>query len=128
MNSFWKYNLLSILWAVLILVLCLMPGKDLPSFSILEFDKVIHFFIYILLVLMMYYGWKKQNSFPTLHQYTLVKILFITSVYGFLVELLQAFFTADRHFDLFDALANSGGAVAGTLLSMYFKKYIAIKL
>jgi len=124
MNSFIKYNALSILWSALILILSLLRGKNIPSFTIFEYDKIIHFVIYLLLAVMMYYGWKKQNLFSALHQYTLVKILLITSFYGFLVELLQEFFTADRHFDILDALANSAGAVAGTLISMYFKKYI----
>ena len=121
MNSFLKYNILSILWATLILVLCLMPGKDLPSITIWEFDKVVHFTLYILLSLMMYYGWKKQHSFTSLHRHTFIKILAITFAYGFAVEIMQEFFTNDRHFDIFDALANSIGAVAGSLLAIYFK-------
>ncbi len=121
MNSFLKYNFLSIFWAALILVLCLMPGKDLPSITIFEFDKIIHFIIYVLLALLMYYGWRKQDSFTSLHQNTFMKILLITSCYGFAVEIMQELFTADRHFDIFDALANSTGAVAGSLLAIYFK-------
>jgi hypothetical protein len=32
------------------------------------------------------------------------------------VEVMQDLFTADRHFDLFDALANSTGAIAGSVV------------
>ena len=126
MSSFIKYNSLSILWAAAILILCLLPGKDLPSLTLFEFDKIGHFIIYLLLVIMMYYGWKKQNSFLVLHHNTLIKILLITSSYGFLVELLQELFTADRHFDIFDALANSTGAVGGSLLCMYLKPKLSL--
>ncbi len=121
MNSFIKYNILSILWAIVILILCLMPGKDLPHVSILNFDKLVHFSVYLLLASMMYYGWKKQNSFSSLHQNTLIKILLITSTYGFAVEIMQELFTTDRHFDIFDALANSMGAVAGSFFAVYIK-------
>jgi len=91
MNSFLKYNSLSILWTLMILIICLLPGKDIPSYTIFEYDKIVHCIIYLLLAIMMYYGWKKQNSFPALHQNAPMKILFITSIYGFLVEILQEF-------------------------------------
>ncbi len=60
MNSFIKYNSPSLLWALAILIMCLLPGKDIPGLGIFEFDKIVHFIIYLLLALMMYYGWKKQ--------------------------------------------------------------------
>ena len=126
MNSFLKYNLLSILWTLLILVLCLMPGKDLPSVSIFEFDKIAHFGVYLILALLMYYGWKKQNYFQSLHNNTLIKILVLTSSYGFAVEIMQELFTTDRHFELLDALANSIGAVAGSFLGISLKQKLSL--
>ena len=126
MNSFLKYNLASIAWAVFILVLCLMPGRDLPSITIFEFDKIVHFIFYVLLALMMYYGWKKQNTFPNLHHNTILKILIISSSYGFLVEILQELLTADRHFDIYDALANAIGAIAGSLMGIVLKQKLSI--
>ena len=126
MKSFLKYNTLSIAWALLILALCLMPGKDLPTIDILNFDKLAHFGIYLLLAIMMYYGWKKQNSFAALHRNTILKILLITSIYGFVVEILQELLTTDRHFDLFDALANAIGAIAGSLMGIFVKKKLSL--
>ena len=126
MNSFLKYNALPFFWAFLILVLCLLPGKDLPGFTIFEFDKFLHFGIYLILALLMYYGWKKQISFSSLHHYTVLKILVITFSYGFLVEILQEQLTADRHFDVMDALANSAGAVAGSFLSPFVKRKLTL--
>lgn len=119
MNIFLRYNSFSIVWTMVILILCLMPGKDLPEISILNFDKLVHVGVYVILAFSMYYGWIKQNSFNSLHQNTLLKILIITSTYGFAVEVMQELFTADRHFDIFDALANSFGAIAGSLLGIY---------
>ena len=121
MNSFLRYNILSILWAIFILVLCLMPGRHLPRIPIYEFDKIVHFTFYFVLALMMYYGWKKQDLFLSLHHSMITKIIIITSSYGFIIEIMQELFTADRHFDIFDALANSIGAVAGSFLAIYIK-------
>ena len=92
-----------------------MPGKDLPSVSIWEADKLVHFIVYVLLAVLMYYGWHKQPQILWLKKNTVLKILVITSAYGFAVEVMQEIFTADRHFDLFDALANAIGAIAGSL-------------
>lgn len=117
-NNFLKYNWPSILWAAFILVLCLMPGRDLPSVSIWEFDKLVHFAFYVILSALMFWGWKKQTRFSILHLQTSLKILAITFTYGFAVEILQELVTADRHFELLDAVANSTGGVAGSLISV----------
>ncbi len=117
-NNFLKYNWPSILWAVFILVLCLMPSRDLPSVSIWEFDKLVHFGFYVILSALMFWGWKKQTHFSVLHIQTVLKILAITFTYGFAVEILQELLTADRHFELLDAVANSAGGVAGSLISV----------
>lgn len=99
-----------------------MPGRELPSLTIWEFDKIGHFGVYLILSALMVYGWRKQKSFSFLHSKMLLKILLLTSVYGFAVEVLQELFTADRHFDILDALANSTGAVAGSFLTAIFIK------
>jgi VanZ family protein len=91
-----------------------MPGRELPSLTIWEFDKIAHFGVYVILSALMFYGWQKQVSFPFLHKQMFLKILLITSVYGFAVEVMQELFTADRHFDLLDALANAVGAIVGS--------------
>ena len=104
--------------------LCLIPGRDLPSVTIFELDKIVHFTFYVILSALMFYGWQKQNSFSSLHKNTLIKILIITSVYGFAVEIMQELFTVDRHFDIFDALANSTGAIAGSLISVKLLKQL----
>lgn len=122
MKSFFKYNTPSIFWAVFILVLCLVPGRELPSLTIWEFDKIGHFGVYLILSMLMVYGWRKQKAFPFLHTRTLLKILLITSIYGFAVEVMQELFTTDRHFDMLDALANSTGAVVGSFFTAFFIK------
>lgn len=90
-----------------------MPGRDLPSVSIWEFDKIVHFGVYFLLAVLLYFGWKKQQTVPHLHHQTKLKIILICVAYGFGVEVLQEWLTADRHFDWFDAIANGVGGLAG---------------
>jgi VanZ family protein len=117
LTNFLKYNLPSIFWAAFILGICLMPGRDLPSVSIWEFDKIVHFGVYFLLAMLLYWGWEKQQTVRFLHQQAALKIVLFCVAYGFAVELLQEWITTDRHFDLFDALANGLGGLAGGWLS-----------
>ena len=101
-----------------------MPGKDLPSVSIWEADKIGHFGVYVVLSFLMFYGWINQSTKSWFRTNTFLKILLITSCYGFAVELMQELLTADRHFDLLDALANATGAIAGGFISVkLFKQH-----
>ncbi len=106
------------MWAAFILWLCLMPGKDLPSVTIWEADKIGHFGVYIVLSFLMFYGWIKQSTASWFRTNAFFKILLITSCYGFAVEVMQEFLTTDRHFDLLDALANTAGAITGCFVSV----------
>ena len=113
MRNFIKYNSPSILWAAFILVICLMPGRNVPVVRILHFDKVVHVSIYIVFAVVTYYGWKRQITFRAFHRQAALKIIILLALYGLAVEVMQETLTTDRHFDLYDALANSIGAVIG---------------
>jgi VanZ family protein len=116
MRSYLKYNWPSILWAAFILVICLMPGRHIPKITIPHFDKVVHTSIYTILGVLTYYGWSMQSGFLSLHQRTLFKIVILLSLYGFTIEVMQETLTQDRHFELLDEVANSCGAMIGTLI------------
>ena len=123
MHLFLKYNWPSLFWAAFILGICLMPGKDLPSVSIFEFDKFVHFACYFILATLLYYGWSKQTLVKYLRSHLLFKLLVLTCSYGFIIEIMQETLTADRHFDIYDALANSAGAVAGSFFADKMRSY-----
>jgi VanZ family protein len=114
MRNFLKYNWPSILWAAFVLVICLMPGSNVPKIKIPHFDKVVHVSIYMVLGLVTYYGWIMQVQFSSLRTRTVMKVMLVLALYGLTIEVMQGTLTADRSFDLWDALANSVGAVIGT--------------
>ena len=121
-NSFLKYNWPSILWAAFILYLCMMPSKHLPHIPIPNFDKIVHFTFYFTFVLLTNWGWKKQQSFVSLHKNALLKIFVLACAYGFTIEILQETLTTDRHFELLDEAANATGAAIGSLLAVKILK------
>lgn len=108
------FQMPSILWAAFILVLSLMPGRDLPSVSLWQADKLAHFAVYAILTWLMLRGAIKQLGSP-LRLRVIVLMLLLSSGYGVLIEFIQETFTADRHLDWYDAIANATGALMGSV-------------
>lgn len=115
---FLKHNIYGILWALLILALCGLPGRDFPDLSfwkLLTFDKFAHAFVFAVQVLLLIVGFKKQRTFPLLKYVAVKASLAISLSYGALVELLQQLVFTDRTADLLDFIANSLGCFLGLL-------------
>ena len=110
------------IWAAFILYWCLTPASTLPKIQIPYLDKFVHGGFYIILCILMFYGWKKQAAFLSLYKHILLKIFLCAVAFGLSVELLQEVFTTTRHFELFDVLANSAGAAIGIFSARFFVK------
>ncbi len=110
-KNFWP----AIVWAIVIFLLCSAPGKSIPSADWMRWinvDKWVHAFLYFVLFLTCYNGYRKFAGNW--------KIYFILSfaicvAYGIGIELVQAFFLPDRSGDVPDAVANSMGSVFAVL-------------
>lgn len=124
---FLRYNFLSIGWMLLIIILSFLPGKDLPEVNIFQFDKIVHFVFYFLLFLFTAYGWRKQWQFAMLQKIALEFVLLFCFAFGLSIEFGQVIFTADRHFDLMDILANSLGAFTAFIFWERIEKNISNK-
>ncbi|MBP7408671.1 MAG: VanZ family protein [Flavobacteriales bacterium] len=100
----------AIAWALVILVLCLMPGKALPEwnwFALLDLDKLVHaglFFVLAVLLAQAFYS----NRSPA---HYLVWACIISIAYGLATEFMQGMEALGRRTDLNDMIANSTGAV-----------------
>lgn len=130
---FWKYNWPVLIWALIILLLCGMPGKDIPHFSWLEalsFDKWVHAGIFFVLAILGIRGLKLQHKF--ILQEWAIRITAVWCIsYGGLLELLQAALFEERSADIYDFIANSFGVVIGvwayTPLAKKFPGYLLNK-
>lgn len=103
----------ALLWALLILVLCLMPGKALPSWQwadLFNADKFVHFALFAVLMMLLASGLVRAGV-PVGN--ALAISLVIAVIYGGLMELLQMLPALGRRGDLNDLLANTAGAVFG---------------
>ena len=107
---------LTIAWAIVILVLSALPGRDLPKIDLFQADKIAHVLVYmILFVLLMF--WLKAADVRS----GLLKAFVIVSLYGMGMEFMQDNFFPERFFDWSDAVANSIGALVGIVIFRYIK-------
>mgnify|MGYP000949341393 CR=1 FL=1 len=116
---FLNKNKFGIAWTLLILLVCLMPGDNLPSSSFLSFkgaDKVIHSTLYLVLIILV--GSGLVNYFHS--SYSRNRIFVIAFLYclflGVGIEFIQSVFVAGRVGDIFDVLANGIGASVGAII------------
>jgi VanZ family protein len=124
-TMFVRYNLFGIVWAIIIFMLILMPGHNMPDtniWSFLTFDKFAHFFVFAVLVLLLIIGYTKQYTY-TLLKFNAVKSALITGIgYSLILECGQAL-VPERTFDLADVLANTIGCFLGSLLFYFVYKF-----
>lgn len=118
-NMFFRYNFLSLAWAILILVLSFLPGRNLPNVQIVALDKLVHFIFYLLLFVFTMYGWRRQLQITLLRKVPITLVWLACILFGIAIEVCQEVFTADRHFDWLDIMANSMGALAGGMAWYY---------
>ncbi len=122
---FLKHNKWSLLWALIILILCGIPGRDIPHISFLEmlsFDKFVHAGIFFTLILLTIRGLLLQTTFVKLKQNAKWAALIICIIYGGILEILQGFLFVGRSADVFDFLADSFGSTLGLLMYSWIEK------
>jgi VanZ family protein len=101
-----RFVLPALVWTLVVTILTLLPGKDLPQVNVVNFDKFAHLGVFFLMNF-LYLRWKKFG--PNLKPSALIITLFIIAYSG-LIELLQGTFYTDRFADWFDFFANATGA------------------
>ncbi len=121
-----KLFIISLIWALLILVLCAIPGGSLPQihfFTIPNFDKIVHAGLYFPLAFFLCAEFdltKKtifQLSGPLL-------TMLIVAFYGGLIEILQEKLFINRSADIMDFFSDLVGGLAGlTIYYLFFRPF-----
>jgi len=102
----------ALLWALCILVLCLIPGRSLPDwnwFDLLSLDKLVHAGMFGTLTVLLA-GAFVQRGATGLFLWLAVGL---SAAYGLATEFLQGMEALGRRTDLNDMIANTVGAIAG---------------
>ena len=115
---FFRYNYQGLSWALLILVLCGLPGDQFERSNVVNADAAIHVFFYGVLFFLLSVGFIKQTTYRVLREQTLRKVFVITVLYGVLVEVLQGYVFIGRSIEVSDMLFNGLGSLIGMFVFM----------
>ena len=125
---FWRSTWPAFLWAIVILILCGLPGNRLPELTFLEWlrpDKIAHLVIFGVQSFLLIKGFQKQTSFSFLNKHSIFISIVITIIFGALVEVMQTYWFIKRSGDVRDAIANALGAFTGW---WFYKKNFRFKI
>jgi VanZ family protein len=113
---FWRNTWPALIWAIIILILCGLPGDRLPELTFLEWlrpDKIVHLVLFGVQSYLLMRGFERQSASIFLARNAVVFSIVSTILYGCLVEVMQTYVFIHRTGDVRDAIANSIGAFIG---------------
>jgi VanZ family protein len=116
---FWR----NILWAIIIFILCSIPGDDLPKTSLItipHFDKIVHFGMFFIMGIFLFAELSIQTNLKRI-SITGIILLLITT-YGGLIEYLQQNYFVHRSGDYWDLTADILGGVFAIIMYPWLKK------
>lgn len=118
-----KHQLLSILWAVLVFILCDMPTEPLESVPAFPgMDKLVHTGFFFVLTVFMFYGKIRQQKSYTFRIPTVIKILLVAVAFGAFIELLQWRVFTYRSADWWDLFCDSAGVGMGVFSYVFLHR------
>jgi VanZ family protein len=112
-----KKYLLTLGWALFILIATLIPGKTIPSVPIFGIDKLVHFFIFGVLIFLWLYDSNKDSVNRLKKQHSFM----LSILYGISIEFIQ-YYIPGRSCSIYDIIANSIGVALGYYAFTIYKK------
>ena len=106
------------------MVASLVSMKNMPTIQVPGKDKSVHFLFYLVLTLLWNFALQRKFKNESLKYIIVIFVI----IYGIIIEVLQGTLTKYRQPDLYDAIANSGGALVALIIiiillnSKIFKK------
>ncbi len=105
-----KDNKFTIVWAIIILILLLLPARDLPNTKKLfkNADKIAHFGLFVIFIIA-----NKIDKIRSKTTENYAKFIVYAIIFAGATEILQLLLTNDRHFDIYDFVADTTGLIVG---------------
>ncbi len=124
---FLKYNWPGIIWIIIILLLTCLPGNffpHVPSISdILSPGNLIHILMFVILVLFLIDGFRRQYAIILLRYKPIIISITIGLFFGALTEIMQGVLNIGRTASLYDFIADAiGCCIAYFIYLFYFRK------
>ncbi|MEO8146476.1 MAG: VanZ family protein [Bacteroidia bacterium] len=121
---FLKHLWPALLCALVVLILCVIPGQDLPKVGIINFDKFVHSLMFGGLTFLFAKGFHKQTTYEFLKQHYLVIPFIFCTLYGGFLEILQATVCINRAGDWLDFLFDGIGALVAIGVLNFKKDFL----
>lgn len=112
---FLKHNQFSIALFVVIFLLCLLPGSEVPKSGLQHLDKFVHLVLFSLFAFCTMVGFTKQHEYPALSTNVIKFTISISILYGVFIEIFQGYVLNDRAFEWLDIVADTAGVFIGYL-------------
>lgn len=109
--------LLATTYTLAITIASLVSLSNLPRVEVPGKDKTIHFIFYFVLTLLwnlVFYKKFKNWSYKFI-------IVLAVVIYGIIIEVLQGVLTKNREADVYDAIANSCGALVALVIIFWLR-------
>lgn len=113
-----KLLVISVLWAILILIISGMPGDSIPQskfWKIPHFDKIVHMALYFPLGFFLMAEFS-LSSVRWIQKLSVWMALLIVALYGGLIEVGQDYLFVNRSADWWDFFADILGGLLGILI------------
>jgi len=123
-----KYSkITSIIWALILGILMLLPQDQIPDSQLLSYDKLAHIAVFAVLSFLISITYLDKEKRSTTK--TAFRALTISLVYSSLLECCQ-YFVPGRSLDWYDFLANYTGGLVGVIIFSIFirQKFVIDKL
>ncbi|MGE0562412.1 MAG: VanZ family protein [Flavobacteriales bacterium] len=115
-----------VLWLIIVTILSGFPGNKIPEQPFLNFDKVVHVGIYLMISVTLCFALfakgQKNNSLKIN-----LLIVFFGVFYGGFMELLQHYIFINRSGNWYDFFANAIGATIGVIIYPFVIKLLPLK-
>ncbi|MGB5418656.1 VanZ family protein [Algibacter sp.] len=116
--------LIALGYAIALGTASLMTLRDIPKVNISNADKIFHFLAYSIFAVLWYFAFYFTFNFKKRKAIIYAFILAVS--FGIIIEILQDTMTASRELDVYDALANTLGALIASIL-LWLKKSLQVK-
>ena len=119
-----KFQWPAIAWSILVLILCDIPPKDIPSSNHFfeGFDKMVHLGFFFVLTVFLFFGKIRQQNSYNYRIITILKILFIGIALGGGIELLQWKVFTYRSADWWDFFSDITGVGMGIFSYLFLHR------
>lgn len=114
----------TLLYTSALALVCLIRLNNLPDVGVSFGDKIFHFLAYALLMLLWFGTFFYNFNFKTKKAITWAFVFSV--VFGMVIEVLQGTVTDFRSFDVYDAVANTIGALL-TAVILWIIKTLQVK-